>query len=71
MYFRVDRMRTYLEAGPRCLARALAQQRAMVEDRRRILETILRGIGETERRPADGKDDRDAVAGVIRLIQME
>ncbi len=60
-----------LQAGPRHLAEVLLQQKAMLAEKRRQLDAILRSVEETEQLLADGRCDWDALAGVIRMIQME
>ena len=60
-----------LKKGPRHLTEILTQQKAMLEEKRRQLDAILRAIEETEQLVAAGRCDWDAVAGVIRVIQME
>lgn len=49
----------------------LVQQKAMLAEKRRQLDDILRAIEETEQLLEDGRCDWDAIAGVIRVIQME
>jgi MerR family transcriptional regulator, thiopeptide resistance regulator len=60
-----------LGAGPRSLAQALAQQKEMLAEKRRQLDSILRAIEETEELLEADACDWDAIAGVIRMIQME
>jgi TipAS antibiotic-recognition domain len=49
----------------------LAQQKALLGEKRRQLDAVLRAVEETERLLHAGRCDWDAIAGVIRVIQME
>ncbi|HLJ53571.1 MAG TPA: MerR family transcriptional regulator [Chthonomonadaceae bacterium] len=69
--FSLDEIKRYLARGPRRLDSALAQQRAMLLDRRKQIDAILRAISQTERLLADGQPGWDAVTDVIERIQME
>lgn len=69
--FSLEEIRACLAAGPRRLAEVLAQQKAMLADRRRQLDGILRAIEETERLLDAGRCDWDAIARVIQVTQMD
>jgi MerR family transcriptional regulator, thiopeptide resistance regulator len=69
--FPLQEIRVCLQAGPQRLAEVLAQQKAMLGERRRQLDAILRAVEETEQLLQAGRCDWDTVAGVIRTIQME
>jgi DNA-binding transcriptional MerR regulator len=69
--FSLQEVQACLQAGPQRLTEALAQQRAMLEEKRRQLDAILRAIEESEQLLHAGQCDWDAIAGVIRVIQME
>jgi DNA-binding transcriptional MerR regulator len=69
--FSLQEVQACLEAGPQRLAEVLAQQKAMMAEKRRQLDAILRAIEETEQLLDAGRCDWDAIAGVIRIIQME
>lgn len=60
-----------LQVGPQRLPEVLAQQKAMLGEKRRQLDAVLRAVEETERLLHGGRCDWDAIAGVIRVIQME
>ena len=60
-----------LQADPQRLAGILAQQKAMLEEKRRQLDAILRAVEETDRLLQAGKCEWEMIAGVIRTIQME
>ncbi|MGV3723204.1 MAG: MerR family transcriptional regulator [Actinomycetota bacterium] len=69
--FSLDEIRTCIQRGPRQLAEVLAQQRAMMEEKRAQLEAVIRAIGETETLLEAGTCDWEAVARVIDVIRME
>jgi DNA-binding transcriptional MerR regulator len=69
--FSLQEVQACLQAGPRRLPEVLAQQKAMLGEKRRQLDAILRAVEETEQLLHAGRCDWDAIAGVIRVIQME
>lgn len=69
--FSLQEIGACLKAGPHGLRAVLAQQKAMLGEKRRQLEAILRAVEETERLLHAGRCDWVAIAGVIRIIQME
>lgn len=69
--FSLEEVRACLQAGPQRLSEVLVRQKAMLADRRRQLDAILRAIEETERLLDAGRCDWDALARVIEVTQME
>jgi len=69
--FSLDEIRVCIDRGPRQLAEVLAQQRAMMEEKRKQLTAVIRAIGETEALLEAGTCDWEAVARVIDVIRME
>ena len=69
--FSLEEVRACLSAGPQQFVEALAQQKAMLEEKRKQLDTVLRTIEQTEQLARAGRCDWDAIAGVIRVMQME
>lgn len=67
----LQEIQALLKVGPQRLTEVLTQQKAMLEEKRRQLDSILRAIEQTEQLVAAGRCDWDAIAGVIRVIQME
>ncbi len=59
------------EGGPRSLGDVLAQQKAMMQEKRTQLDGIVRAITETEKLLQAGQCDWDSLTNVIRVIQME
>jgi DNA-binding transcriptional MerR regulator len=69
--FSLAEIKTCLRAGPQHLPEALAQQKAMMREKRRQLEAILRAIEETEALLAAGQCGWEAIARVIQVIRMQ
>jgi len=69
--FSLDEVKQYLGRGPIQFAKALAQQKGMLLDRKRQIDTILKAIAHTESLLATGQPGWEAIAGVIEEIQME
>lgn len=69
--FSLEEIAACLRSGPVELPDALAQQKAMVGERRRQLDAVARAIEETEELLRAGRDDWECVIEVIRVIQME
>lgn len=69
--FSLEQIRIQLRRGPQGLAEGLAQQRAMMEEKRARLDDIIRALAKTEALLAAGTCDWDAVARVIEAITME
>lgn len=69
--FSLEEARECLRRGPTQLAAVLARQRAMVEEKRKQLDAVIRAVGETEALLAAGTCDWESVARVIEAMQME
>lgn len=69
--FSLGEIRACLSAGPQRFVEVLAQQRAMLEEKRKQLDAVLRTIEQTEQLARAGRCDWEAIAGVIRVMQME
>ena len=69
--FSLEEIRVLLQAGPQRLEDVLAQQRAMLQERRAQLDTIIQAIEETERLLQYHQCDWESIAHVIQVIQME
>lgn len=69
--FSLDEIRACLQGVPPQLAEVLAQQRAMMEEKRTQLDAIIRALAETERLLSAGRCEWEAVARVIEAIRME
>jgi DNA-binding transcriptional MerR regulator len=69
--FSLEEIKAFLRGGPQRLPEALAQQRAMMREKRRQLDAILRAIDEAEALLQAGEECWEAVAGAIQVIQME
>ena len=68
--FSLEEIRAFLAASPLGLREALAQQKAMLRERRAQLDTVLRAIEEAERHLAADESDWESLANLIRAIQM-
>lgn len=64
-------IRACLRRGPTQLAEVLAQQRAMMAEKRAQLDAIIRALAETEALLEAGTCDWESVARVIEVIRME
>lgn len=69
--FSLEEIKACLEVGPQRLPEVLAQQKAMMGEKRRQLDAILRGLEETEALVQAGQCSWEAIARVIQVIQME
>lgn len=69
--FSLDEIKRLRRAGPHSLATGLAQQRAMMQEKRAQLDAIIQAIEETERLLTAGRYDWDALVRVIQAIQMD
>jgi DNA-binding transcriptional MerR regulator len=69
--FSLEEIQLYLQAGPQRLPEALAQQKAMMREKRRRLDGVIQAIEETEALLAAGQCEWEAIARVIQVIQME
>ncbi|MBA2681275.1 MAG: MerR family transcriptional regulator [Ktedonobacteraceae bacterium] len=69
--FSLEEIRVLLQAGPQRLEDVLAQQRAMLQERRAQLDTIIQAIEKTERLLQSQSCNWESIAHVIQVIQME
>lgn len=69
--FSLEEIGEFLAASPLGLRDALAQQKAMLRERRSQLDTVLRAVEEAERHLAADESDWESLANLIRAIQME
>ena len=69
--FSLEEIRVLLQAGPQRLEDVLAQQRAMLQERRAQLDTIIQALEETERLLQANDCNWQSIAHVIQVIQME
>jgi DNA-binding transcriptional MerR regulator len=69
--FSLDEIKSLVKKGPRSLADVLAQQKAMMSEKRAQLDNIIQAIGETEKLLEAGECDWDSLVNVIQVIQME
>ena len=69
--FSLEEIKALLQAGPQRLEDMLAQQRAMLQERRTQLDTIIQAIEETERLLQEQQCDWESIAHVIQVIRME
>ena len=68
--FSLEEIRVLLQTGPKRLEEVLAQQKAMMEEKRDQLETIIQAIGETERLLHTNRCNWESIVKVIQVIQM-
>jgi len=68
--FSLEEIRALLGAGPKRLEEILAQQRAMMEEKRAQLDTIIKAIEETEHLLQTKRCNWESIARVIQVIQM-
>jgi DNA-binding transcriptional MerR regulator len=69
--FSLEEIRVCLDHGPRRLTEALAQQKAMLRDKRAHLDAILRAIERTERLLADNRCTWESIVQLTEVIQVE
>jgi len=69
--FSLEEIRVLLQAGPQRLEDGLAQQRAMLQERRAQLDMIIQAIEKTEQLLQSHDCDWESIAHVIQVIQME
>lgn len=68
--FSLEEIRALLETGPKRLEEVLAQQKAMMEEKRAQLATIIEAIEETELLLQTERCNWESIARVIQVIQM-
>ncbi|MGZ4164542.1 MAG: MerR family transcriptional regulator, partial [Tumebacillaceae bacterium] len=69
--FSLEEIKVCLETGPQQLQELLAQQKAMMIEKRVQLDAIIHGIELTEKLVQTGQTDSESMINVIRVIQME
>ena len=69
--FSLDEIKALVKRGPRSLADVLAQQKAMMSEKRTQLDGIIQAISETEKLLQSGQCDWESLVKVIQVIQME
>ena len=69
--FSLEDIKLCLRRGPRQLEEVLAQQKAMMREKRSQLDAIVKAIEETEALQQTGGCDWESIARVIQVIQME
>jgi DNA-binding transcriptional MerR regulator len=69
--FSLEEIKAFLRGEPQHLPEALAQQKAMLREKRRQLDAILKALDETEALLQAGEACWEAIARVIQAIQME
>jgi MerR family transcriptional regulator, thiopeptide resistance regulator len=69
--FSLEEIKAFLKVGPQRLPEVLAQQKAMMREKRCQLDSILHAIEETEAVLQTGHCSWEAIARVIQAIQME
>lgn len=69
--FSLDEIKALMKRGPRSLGEALAQQKAMMSEKRTQLDGIIQAISETEKLLETGQCDWESLVKVIQVIQME
>ncbi len=68
--FSLEEIRALLRTGPKLLEEVLAQQKAMMEEKRAQLNTIIEAIEETEQLLQTKRCNWESIARVIQVIQM-
>jgi len=68
--FSLEEVKACLRVGPTALQESLAQQKAMIRERREQLDTIIQAIDETEKLLRMSQQEWDSIVHVIRVIQM-
>jgi DNA-binding transcriptional MerR regulator len=69
--FSLAQIKRCLQRGPRSLQAILAQQRAMMQEKRNQLDVVIRALAETEALLQGEKCDWQALVKVIQEIQMD
>ncbi len=68
--FSLEEIRALLRTGPKRLEEVLAQQKAMMEEKRAQLNTIIEAIEETEQLLQTKRCNWESIVQVIQVIQM-
>jgi DNA-binding transcriptional MerR regulator len=69
--FSLEEIRAFLRARPQHLSKVLAQQKAMMREKRAQIDTIIRTIEETEKVLRAGQDSWNSIIDVIQAMKME
>jgi DNA-binding transcriptional MerR regulator len=69
--FSLEEIKAYLKAEPLLLQRALAQQKAMLKDKRAQLDEIIAAVEQAQKLLENEQFDWNTLAHVIQVIQME
>lgn len=69
--FALEEIKYCLQVGPASLKETLALQKAMMQEKRRQLESIIRAISETEALLQGNGHDWEAIIHVIQVMHME
>jgi len=70
MGFSLEEIRLLLKTGPKRLEEVLAQQKAMMEEKRAQLDTIIQAIEETEQLLQTNRCNWESIVKVIQVMQM-
>lgn len=68
--FALEEIKVLLQAGPKGLAEVLAQQKAMMEEKRAQLDSIIQALSQTEQLLQENRCNWEAITRVIQVIQM-
>src|SRR5437016_2965460 len=68
--FSLDEIRVLLQLGPERLEAVLARQKAMMQEKRAQLDSIIQAIEETEQLLQKDQCDWESIVKVIQVIQM-
>jgi MerR family transcriptional regulator, thiopeptide resistance regulator len=68
--FSLEEIRRLLKTGPKWLEELLAQQKAMMEEKRTQLDAIIQALEETERLLQTHQCNWESIVRVIQVIQM-
>jgi DNA-binding transcriptional MerR regulator len=69
--FSLEEIKACLRSGPQGLQEVLALQKAMMQERRVQLDSIIQALDETEKLLQERQCDWESIVRVIRVIQME
>ena len=69
--FTLGEIKRFMKSGPGLLPERLARQKAMMRDRQAQIDAILRAIERMEELLREGRQDREAIAQLIEVTQME
>ena len=69
--FSLEEIKQFLRTGPTILQESLALQKAMMQEKRNQLDTIIQAIDETAELLQTNKQDWESIVRVIQVIQMQ